>query len=233
MVKSTAQVVRTPFDVKRSIFRELFQLDTTSNKVRLNNIERVLERYSKFLSNDQLPARIMAVHLIKTYEKLVHGLKAQSLELPRMLPLKVAMHQIVLLTIDLIAISRNKTTFVILVSPEQWTPEDISNKFENYLIARVLWPELYEVHPYEICYYCPDNGKSCLLPASVVTAFNLNFTKKRIMRIFEAVSKRHYFKIPVGIRCHACPVYDKCLPNGFIKTTFSEKVQTIEAPLNL
>lgn len=234
-VNGASQKVRTSFDVKKLIFRELFKLSTNSTKVRLDKAERLINKYSRFLSGNELPAKLMAVHLLKTYEKLVHSLKFDSVEPSSQVPLEVEPKTFALFTPDLIGVSKIKTVFVILCPLEQWTPEDISNKFENYLIFKILWPEMRSEDPstLAICYYCPDNGKSCVLNHRLIGHFNHKIIKKRMLRVFDAIKTRNYVKAPVGFKCQQCPVYDKCMPNGFSTSTFNEKVEVIEAPLVL
>lgn len=233
-VNACGQKLRTSFDVKKLIFRELFKTNSNSSHVRLSKAQRLIDKYSRFLSGDELPAKLMAIHLLKTYEKLVNSLKFDSIEPSSQVPLKISDKVFALLTPDLVGISKTRTTFVILCSLEQWTQEDISNKFENYLIYKVLWPEMrQEDSRLSICYYCPDNGKSCILNHRLIGTFNHKVIKRRMMRVFKAIENKDYVKIPIGFKCQQCPVYDKCMPNGFSGSTFSEKVEVIEAPLFL
>ena len=196
----------------------------------------MIAKYAELLKNETLSARIMAVHLIKTYEKLVSSLASETYEVPTPLSLKVSQGQYLLYSLDLIAINQYRTTFVVLVPSEYWTAEDISHKFDNMIISRLVWPNLGltdSKNHWRICYYCPDNGKSCIINSGQVRTFGLDSIEKRMLRVFTEVNQHRYGKEPVGFKCERCPVYDQCKPNQFVSSTFNERVETIEPPLVL
>lgn len=230
------QKVRVPFDVKRVLFRELFKLDNKGPKFRLRKAAKVIDHYAKFLGNETLNSRIMIAHLIKTYEKLVHSLNTDDYELPGTITVRMDRGCYLEVLVDMVAFSKKMVTYVILVSSEHWNPIDISNSFDNYIVSRLIVPSM-ESHTvsdrWQICYYCPDNGKSCILPASQVKSFNLTSIERRIHRVFKQVTNHVYSKVPSGLRCEACPLVEKCNPNMFITSTFNERVDVLEAPICL
>jgi len=239
------QELKTEFDVKRRMFREFFKINELSRK-RMDRVHRLVIEYSHLLfhKNDLKNRELLVAYMLKTFEKMLYNMGNAAHETPPPFVFAVTNRVNVRVAVDCIFFKRekakvkgktqyfNKTVFCYLIPHESWTLEDLSNRFENYITAKHLWPAIRDGSgKYEIMYYCPDTGKEYTIEGAKLSKCKWSIDKARLVNACERIEQKQFMRQPIGVKCKICPVKDTCEPHDF--SNGGTSVSYVLPPLDL
>jgi hypothetical protein len=228
--RSNIETPNTRFDVLRKIFQSFF-LREHKYRDNYSSISRLMKKYKGLLFSGKkfLKQELLYAFMIKSIEKLKIDISPQANYFITG-KLDVEYKNLILSQdVDLMYVtpeSKNKrarTGFLILVEDTYWDNISLSNRLDNYVITKHIWPNLpkeFGGGGFEITYYNPHSGIKYTIPGEkLVKLLNKN-DEVRLDWTVQQIQNRYFSRRPCGVTCNKCPSIKACQPaTKDVKTT--------------
>ena len=126
-------------------------------------------------------------------------------------------------TLDIAATNITKSkgiatfSFYILVPANAMDIIDLSNRFENILIAKYLWPSYrLPCATFDIVYFSPCNGTYKTIKEEQLNTIVLDDVDvRRMQNIIENIGMSNFIRNPSASKCRSCDQFSGCNPTLF------------------
>ena len=228
----SSRKVTNRFQALRMVFKVYFkslysQTEGINNYTATSNI---INKYSDVLfgNSRSTTTEVMLAFSLKSFQKITLLMdKANAFYTPATMkfPLEgFGKHSQIRISPDLIfmnyevfgrdSICLPVVNFVFLVDNVYWDEVSISNRLEDYLVYKYIWPYMKKVSEdsrYNILYFNPDSGQ--VLNSNYVNKNQKSTAyKHRFNECVDGILKGKFRRRTVGALCSNCPVYSTCNP---------------------
>jgi hypothetical protein len=108
-----------------------------------------------------------------------------------------------------------RTGFLILIDDDYWDNISLSNRLDNYVIAKHIWPSLpkeFGGGGFEVTYYNPHSGIKYTIPGEKLVKLMNKNDEVRLDWVIAQIKSRYFSRRPCGVTCVKCPSIKACKP---------------------